>query len=204
RYVSGFFRINGGWHAIGVLLSLAVAALATVGIGTWHGFGPEWFFLTAAGWGTIGAIVAGFVANGFFGVLLKAPTVAGRKTMDAIEGFRLYLDVAEGDELKLAGAPRKTPTLFELYLPFALALGVEQRWAEKFADVFAAAGSAAAPAWYHGDRFDPERLASFSSSFGGSLDSAISSAATAPGSSSGSSGGGSSGGGGGGGGGGGW
>ena len=63
--------------------------------------------------------------------------------MDEIEGFRLYLDVAEGDELKLVGAPRKTPGLFEAYLPFALALGVSQHWSEKFAEVFrtqAAAG----------------------------------------------------------------
>lgn len=203
RYVSSFFRINGGWHALGVLLSLAVAALATVGAGVWYGFGPEWFFTTAGGWGTFGAIVAGFAANGVFGLLLKAPTVAGRKVMDAIEGFRLYLDVAEGDELKLAGAPRRTPSLFERYLPYALALGVEQRWAERFAAVFAAAG-AAAPAWYHGDHWDAGRVGRFSTSLGSSLESAISSSATAPGSSSGSGGGGSSGGGGGGGGGGGW
>lgn len=203
RYVSSFFRINGGWHALGVALSLVVAAAATVGAGVWHGFGPEWFFTTAGGWCTFGALVAGFAANGFFGLLLKAPTVAGRKVMDAIEGFRLYLDVAEGDELKLAGAPRRTPTLFERYLPYALALGVEQRWAERFAAVFAAAG-AAAPAWYHGDDWEAGRVGRFSSSLGSSLESAISSAATAPGSSSGSGGGGSSGGGGGGGGGGGW
>ena len=63
--------------------------------------------------------------------------------------------VAEGDELELAGAPRKTPGLFETYLPFALALGVSQAWSEKFATVFltqAAAGYT--PDWYHGDRFD--------------------------------------------------
>jgi hypothetical protein len=213
-YASSFFRINGGWHGLGVLLSAVVAVGATVGVGNWYGFGPEWFFTTPAGWGTLGTALAGFAANGIFGLLLKAPTVAGRKVMDAIEGFRLYLDVAEGDELKLAGAPRKTPTLFELYLPFALALGVEQRWAEKFAEVFAAAGAAGAagtagaPGWYQGDRWDVGRLQNFSSDVGRSLESAIASAATAPGSSSGSSsgggGGGSSGGGGGGGGGGGW
>ena len=63
--------------------------------------------------------------------------------MDEIEGFRLYLSVAEGDELELAGAPRKTPGLYETYLPFALALGVSQAWSEQFANVFrtqAAAG----------------------------------------------------------------
>ena len=124
--------------------------------------------------------------------------------MDQVEGFRLYLSVAEGDELELAGAPRKTPGLYEAYLPFALALGVSQAWSEQFATLFrtqAAAGYA--PAWYDGDRFDADHLGQFSTSLSDSFDSAVSSASTPPGDSSGSSsgsGGGSSGGGGGGGG----
>ena len=32
--------------------------------------------------------------------------------MDQVEGFRLYLSVAEGDELKLAGAPRRVQSTF--------------------------------------------------------------------------------------------
>jgi hypothetical protein len=40
--------------------------------------------------------------------------------------------------------------VFEQFLPFALALGVEQKWAEQFADVFASANQGDAnytPAW---------------------------------------------------------
>jgi hypothetical protein len=57
--------------------------------------------------------------------------------MDHIRGFKMYLEVAEGEELKRVKAPPPplTPQLFESYLPAALALGVEQRWAERFADV---------------------------------------------------------------------
>jgi uncharacterized protein (TIGR04222 family) len=145
-----------------------------------------------------------------FFFLLRAPTTAGRKLLDQIEGFRMYLDVAEKDDLELRHPPEKTPQLFEAYLPYALALGVEQSWAEQFADVFAQleerTGAPYRPGWYQG-RWQ-------SSGYGGSvrgmnamtssLGSAISSASTPPGSSSGSGGGGSSGGGGGGGGGGGW
>ena len=153
------------------------------------------------------------VANAWFFQLLKQPTVQGRKVMDQIEGFRMYLATAERDLLESATPPERTPELFEKFLPFALALGVENRWAEKFDDVLSRAAAAVeggySPAWYQGSAWSAIGATSFASSLGGSLSSALSSAATAPGSSSGSSGGGgggggSSGGGGGGGGGGGW
>jgi uncharacterized membrane protein YgcG len=205
KYRKSFFHVNGAWHFLGIAISLAVIGMAIVAQAAWGGYGVEWFVLTPGGWATIAVALVGLVANGTFGRLLKAPTPAGRTRMDEIEGFRLYLSVAEGDELELAGAPRKTPGLFETYLPFALALGVSQAWSEKFATVFltqAAAGYT--PDWYHGDRFDANDLGTFSSSLSSSFDSAVSSASTPPGSSSGGGGGGSSGGGGGGGGGGGW
>lgn len=153
------------------------------------------------------ALYAGIlVLHILFACLLKAPSGRGRWLMDKLEGFKLYLEVAEKDDLKLRHPPDMTPELFEKYLPYALALGVEQAWAEQFSEVFArleaTGGAAYSPAWYRGS-FTATRMGSFASSVGGKLSSAISSAATAPGSSSGS-GGGSSGGGGGGGGGGGW
>ncbi len=149
------------------------------------------------------------VVHILFAWLLKAPSSEGRKLMDQSQGFQLYLEVAEKDELNLRNPPELTPRLFEAYLPFAIALGVEQQWAEQFSEVFAklaAAGQSGGhyrPGWYHGD-FDHTRINRFTQSVGSELDSAISSSAKAPGSSSGSGGGGSSGGGGGGGGGGGW
>lgn len=204
KFSSSFFQVNGGWHALGIVISVLVC-IAGFGAPLWRDFSIEWFMFTLPGRLTIVASLLGLLSNGMFGRLLKAPTVAGRGVMDRIEGFRLYLDVAEGDELKLQGAPALTPRLFETHLPSALALGVEQNWAERFATVFATQPHGqASPSWYHGDRWDTGNLASFSSGLGSSLDSAVSHAATAPGSSSGSGGGGSSGGGGGGGGGGGW
>ncbi|MDQ1309500.1 MAG: hypothetical protein QG601_769, partial [Pseudomonadota bacterium] len=115
-----------------------------------------------------------------------------------------YLDVAEGDDLRLIDAPPLTVELYERNLPAALALEVEQHWAERFANVFATQAASHTPRWYSGDDWDTRHVSRFSSSFGSAFSSAISSASTAPGSSSGSGGGGSSGGGGGGGGGGGW
>ena len=148
----------------------------------------------------------GFV-NALFYHLLKAPTLSGRKIMDQIEGFKLYLSVAEKERLNLLNPPEKTPALFEKYLPYALALNVENAWSEQFAEVLAQAGTETqpySPVWYSGSSWDSFHTSRFTDSLGSSFAGAISSSSTAPGSSSGSGGGGSSGGGGGGGGGSGW
>ena len=166
-----------------------------------------WMFSTATSVWVPVLFVIGAAMNGVFYHLLKAPTLAGRKILDQIDGFRLYLTVAEKDRLNLENPPERTPQLFELFLPYALALDVEQKWAQKFEDVLAAAGRDGrpySPAWYQGTAWSTVGAAGFVSSLGGSMSSAISSSSTAPGSSSGGGGGGSSGGGGGGGGGGGW
>ena len=145
--------------------------------------------------------------NVIFYLLMKVPTRRGRKVMDAIEGFRMYLATAEKERLNALHPPEQTPELFEKYLPYALALGVEQEWSEQFSDVLMRAsmsGDGYAPRWYSGNHWHNYDAGEFSSKLGASLGSAISSSSSAPGSSSGSGGGGSSGGGGGGGGGGGW
>jgi uncharacterized membrane protein YgcG len=144
--------------------------------------------------------------NILFYTLLKAPTNLGRRIMDKLEGFRMYLSTAEEHRLEKLHPPERTPELFERYLPYALALEVDQQWSEKFSDVLerAAQEGTYSPGWYHGHHWSPSQTGMFASGLGSSLSSAISSSSTAPGSSSGFGGGGSSGGGGGGGGGGGW
>ena len=87
----------------------------------------------------------------------------------------------------------------------ALALDVEQKWAQQFSDVFARLaqeGQGYYPQWYSGRAWDRFNTRGFASSLGSSFAGAIASSSHAPGSSSGFGGG--SGGGGGGGGGGGW
>ena len=119
----------------------------------------------------------------------------------------MYMSVAEKDRLQALNPPEKTPELFEKYLPYALALDVENEWSEQFAEVLAKAqveGQPYAPAWYQGSSWNNLGTSSFSDSLGGAFAAAVAASAVAPGSSSGSGGGGSSGGGGGGGGGSGW
>jgi hypothetical protein len=153
--------------------------------------------------------VLGFMMHIVFLRLMKAPTPEGRKLLDEIEGLRMYLGVAERDELASIAGPGHPPTLdakrYESLLPFAMALEVEEAWTRKFtAAVGAAAAEQASPTWYHGGSFSRSMsLASIGNSLGSALTQQISASSTPPGSSSGGGGGGFSGGGGGGGGGGG-
>jgi len=138
--------------------------------------------------------------------LLKAPTHHGRVIMDEIEGFRLYLETAEEERFKLMHPPEKTPELFEKYLPYAMALDVENAWSQKFESILARATAEGTyqPGWYSGGYLTSGDFSGLASGIGSSLSGAIASSSVAPGSSSGLGGGGGCGGGGGGGGGGGW
>ena len=153
-------------------------------------------------------LVVGAV-NILFYHLLKAPTLMGRRILDRIEGFKMFLGATEKDRLQRMYPGGRTPEVYEKYLPYALALDVEQQWSDQFADVLSAVsqpsgGNGYRPRWYSGSAWDSSRMGGFAGSVGSSLSSAISSSSTAPGSRSGGGGGGSSGGGGGGGGGGAW
>jgi hypothetical protein len=144
-----------------------------------------------------------------FSYLLKAPTRLGREMLDQIEGYRLYLSVAERDRLNLLTAePEMTVEHFEHHLPYAMALGVEDQWTARFTASASAASRQAAEtrsrSWYH-SRSGRLGLTGMTKGLSSGLSRTLTSAATRPSSSSGgSSGGGSSGGGGGGGGGGSW
>ena len=192
--------LNGGGYAQAISLSLF--SLPFVGF---------WFFgagmlASSTGLGFMITLVATVAINILFYQWLKAPTLAGRRLLDKIEGFREYLNVAEADEM--AGRKElRDLKLFEQFLPYAIALDVEQAWADRFAGALARINTgdkAYRPSWYHGSRWSSVSPAGFATALGSGLSTAIASSSRAPGSSSGSGGGGSSGGGGGGGGGGGW
>lgn len=203
----GIARSRGGKKIIkaGGAFSINLFALPFFA-GELFGIGILWY---ATSFSTIVVMLVLIGINYLFYHLLKAPTRAGRILLDAIEGFKVFLVATEKDRLNMMNPPEKTPALFEKYLPYALALNVEQQWAEQFSDVLSAAaagerGAAYSPSWYAGSALSSMAMGDFASSLGGTFSGAISSSSTAPGSSSGGGGGGSSGGGGGGGGGGGW
>jgi len=196
RLQGSHFKRNLGSVAIAVLMGVATVLVA----------------LAISGGGGVPLIIAigvlAVIVVVLFGYLVEAPTPEGRKLLDELEGLKLYLSVAERDELKSMQGPGAPPPLdagrYEALLPYAVALDVEEAWTRKFTAAVGAAAAAEATArmvWYHGAHTGD--LGGLVKAVGSGLSSSIASAATPPGSSSGGGGGGFSGGGGGGGGGGG-
>lgn len=69
---------------------------------------------------------------------MKARTVKGGRTRVAVLGFQEFMNRVDADRLK-----RMPPDTFEKYLPYAMALGVEHIWAQKFAGIIQNP-----PTWY--------------------------------------------------------
>ncbi len=113
--------------------------------------------------------------------LLRAPTPAGRRIMDEIEGFKMYLDTAEQDRLERMQSPQLTPEVFETFLPYAFALGVENSWCDRFAREFPedlAERGGYHPAWYIGSHSGLSALGHIGNEFSSSFSSAIASSST--------------------------
>ncbi len=193
-YYKTYFRTNGLFNIPAVII-----VLATTIVSFNTGSGPTKMSLLL--------VIPLFLIMGLFGYSMRRPTLRGRKVLDEMLGFKDYLEIAEKDEMNLRNPPEKTPELFETYLPFALALGVDQEWSERFGSLLASIrgedGKGYRPNWYNGS-FSSSNLTRATSILSSGLNSALGSSVSPPGSSSGGGGGGSSGGGGGGGGGGGW
>ena len=195
------FRRRKGWRLPALIAAMVLIGILLTGIAFFGLVNEEPFGVW--GWMLAPVLALPLVISAF--VWMSAPTREGRALMDRIDGFEQYLSTTEEDRLEAMHPPDKTPELFERYLPHAIALGVENHWADKFSSVLAAAQAdpsrqGSSFGWYSGSSnvwSDPGR---FAGAVGASLASTAATASSAPG----SGGGGSSGGGGGGGGGGGW
>jgi uncharacterized membrane protein YgcG len=188
------------WKNRGSAKGLANALLMTVltvpFIGVWAGVSVLYAVMFSP-W-ILAVLVATSSTVALFLYLLKAPTKAGRKALDDIDGLKMFLTATEEDRLNRMLKLDRNAVNYEKFLPYAIALGVERGWSQRFVSELGGRGSTYIPSWFHGSS-----ISAFGSgtNFSGSFVSAFSSAVSAT---SGSSGGGSSGGGGGGGGGGGW
>lgn len=163
----------------------------------------------------IGAASIIFI-NVVFAVLMRAPTVQGRKVMDQLDGFKMYMNTAEKNRLNMTNEPPMTVERFERILPYAIALGVEKPWSEYFEGELArnavadARSGSYSPGFYSGRDWSSgsgsfaNTVSSVASGMSAAMVAAQPSSSSGSGFSSGGGGGGGSGGGGGGGGGGGW
>jgi uncharacterized membrane protein len=142
----------------------------------------------------IAATAVSTVIMFIFAGLMPARTETGARAREATLGFKEFLDRVDSERYKRMIT---SPQMFEKFLPYAMAFGVEDKWATAFEDIYREP-----PTWYVGGT-GPFNASSFSHSISDMSSAASSSMASSP-SSSGSGGGGSSGGGSGGGGGGGF
>ena len=156
----------------------------------------SFFFFDSGLYSGLSLVISGIIIM-LFANIMPAKTKKGAKAKEHVLGFKQYLSVAEKERMKFHNAPEKKPETFENFLPYAMALGVEEQWADIFEDIYDQA-----PGWYEGrqSRYGAHAIVGQMNSFHSEVGSSMTS------SSSGSSGisGGSVGGGAGGGGGGSW
>jgi hypothetical protein len=127
-------RIRMVYATRGIVLGMLMATIGGV-LGAWIRVTPLVLILVGL---FSGAVVLGF---GFF---LPARTRTGAYTFSKVLGFREFLGRVEKDHIQRL---EKSPELFEKYLPYAMALSVENRWTQAFANI-----SVAPPQWYQGKR----------------------------------------------------
>lgn len=77
----------------------------------------------------------------FFAGFMPQKTIKGVLAKEHAQGFKMYLHTAERFRLKDV-----KPEAFEKFLSYAIVLGVEKEWAERFVDIYKAK-----PAWFESD-----------------------------------------------------
>jgi uncharacterized membrane protein YgcG len=94
----------------------------------------------------LAGILSGAVICGF-GWFMPARTDAGAHALEGVLGFEDFLVHVESDRFNRMV---KTPEMFEKFLPFAMALGVEKNWSNAFKNIYTQP-----PSWYQGGNFGP-------------------------------------------------
>jgi uncharacterized membrane protein YgcG len=90
----------------------------------------------------VAGVLTGLVIIGF-GWFMPARTQSGARVLEGILGFEDFLDHVEADRFNRM---IKTPEMFEKFLPFAMALGVEKNWSKAFQGIYTQP-----PRWYQGN-----------------------------------------------------
>lgn len=181
-------RVRRAWR-VGALVAAGLIIALAGPLGARFQLSPFPFVLAA--------LLTGLIVF-LFSRYMPTRTTAGARTLEKLLGFEEFLSRVEKENYERVV---KTPEMFERYLPFAMAFGVERKWAKAFQNIYREP-----PRWYVGSNssaFDLGRLSNSLSDLSSRAQSAMTSSPRSSSSGSGFSGG-SSGGGSGGGGGGGW
>jgi len=121
---------NGYSIAAAVVIGVVVAGLQVLG----------WVNLFNSVPLAVGSILISAVIWWLFARQMTAKTPLGARTRVAVLGFEEFLNRVDADRIK-----RLPPDTFEKFLPYAMAFGVEQHWAQAFAGIVKDP-----PTWYAG------------------------------------------------------
>ena len=125
-------RVQQVWLVVAVIVGASAIPLGIVSASL--GMAP----LTLAIAGILSAIIVAA-----FGTVMPARTRAGARAQEEVLGFEEFLEKVESDRVKRMV---KGPEMFEEFLPYAMAFGVEETWASAFADIYVDQQ----PSWYIG------------------------------------------------------
>lgn len=123
-------RVKGRYTKIAVVVLLLIAPVILAR--SWIDLG--YLLVLVPGLAVCGVVI--FVVGRY----MPRRTAKGAEMHAYILGFKEYLSTAEREEMALM-----TPENFQANLPYAMRLGVADRWAEKFKDIYTEP-----PDWYRG------------------------------------------------------
>ncbi len=170
-------KVKAKWFGLAAVTAVTLTGLAAIAVKT--------MFVMVSPIALIAAAAISTIIMFVFAHIMPARTVVGARAREAALGFKEFLERVESERYKKMIT---SPEMFERFLPFAMAFGVEDKWAKAFEDIYREP-----PTWYVGGT-GPFNASSFSHSIHTMSNAAASSMSSSP-SSSGSGGGGSSGGG---------
>ncbi len=116
------------YYGIGIFLTVGGVILAFIGFASGH-----------VAWG-LGMAGAGVIVYAFARAM-PAKTALGTHTLRECQGFQRFLALVEKD--RIAMMAKEDPTIFGRLLPYAMVLGVADRWAATFKDLLTQP-----PDWY--------------------------------------------------------
>ncbi len=133
----GYYRrrpdiVRAQYIGIGFIVGL-LTAMGGIKIGADMGMAPLTFLVTGV---LTGVIICAF------GWFMPAHTDQGARALEGVLGFEDFLVHVESDRFNRMV---KTPEMFEKFLPFAMALGVEKNWSKAFQNIYTQP-----PSWYQG------------------------------------------------------
>ncbi len=124
-----------------VLAAWIVATVVTVIVGVAGAVVVANWLMLSVGWSIAAALLTAAPVLAF-GLAMPARTVLGARKLEEVLGFQEFLDRVESDRFRRL---IDSPEMFERYLPYAMALGVEKKWARAFEDIYREP-----PDWYVG------------------------------------------------------